>query len=188
MIDIKIINKSNNPLPVYATKGSAGLDLMANLPTCLTLANSTALEDELHKSLRGFGIELIQRQMSDSINKELIIKLLPNGRILVPTGLYISIPTGYKADVKSRSGMALKAGVSVANADGLIDEDYRGEVGVILINHSTEPFLIKNGDKIAQLVITKYEKANLIKVDNLDETERGEGGFGSTDRPITRFA
>lgn len=108
------------------------------------------------------------------------ISLLPQERILVKTGLHLEIPQGYEAQVRPRSGLALKNGITVLNSPGTIDADYRGEVGVVLINHSKDIFYINNGDRIAQLVFAKHEQAKLIQVSILDESERSEGGFGST--------
>ena len=137
---VKIINKSNNPLPEYSTIMSAGMDLRAFIEHPIVLR---------------------------SLN-----------RVLIPTGLYIELPKRYEAQVRPRSGLALKHGVTVLNSPGTIDADYRGEIGVILINLSNEPFFINSGDRIAQLVFHKYAKAEFIEVEHLDETERGEGGFG----------
>lgn len=108
------------------------------------------------------------------------IKLNPMERVLIPTGLYIALPEGYGADIKTRSGLALKHGIIVLNSDGLIDADYRDEIGIILFNASNEPFLINPGDRIAQMTVTKYEKVEWKEVKELDKTERGTGGFGST--------
>lgn len=101
-------------------------------------------------------------------------------RKLIPTGLYISLPEGYEAQVRPRSGLALKNGITVLNTPGTIDADYRGEIGVILVNLSSEEVTINDGDRIAQMVIAKHETATWEQVENLDETERGEGGFGSS--------
>ena len=139
---VKIVNKSNNPLPKYATEFSAGMDLYAFL------------------------------------DNPLIIK--PMERVLVPTGIYIELPEGYEAQIRPRSGLAIKHGITVLNTPGTIDADYRGEIKVILINLSDKPFEIKSGDRICQMVFKKYEKAELVQVETLDETERGEGGFGHT--------
>lgn len=106
--------------------------------------------------------------------------LKPLERTIVGTGLFIELPIGYEAQVRPRSGLAAKKGITVLNAPGTIDADYRGEIGVILINLSNEDFEIVNGERIAQLVIAKHERANWIVVDKLSETARGEGGFGST--------
>lgn len=108
------------------------------------------------------------------------IRLNPLQRVLVKTGLYIELPIGYEAQVRSRSGLAVKSGISVLNAPGTIDADYRGEIGVILINLSDECFVIENGERIAQLVIAKHERASWAEVQDLSQTSRGEGGFGST--------
>ncbi|NLY67373.1 MAG: dUTP diphosphatase [Tissierellia bacterium] len=139
---IKVVNKSNFPLPSYKTIGAAGMDLYAN------------------------------------IDQPIVLK--PLDRVLIPTGLYISVPEGYEAQIRARSGMALKHGITLANGIGTIDSDYRGEVGVILVNLSNEEYVINKGDRIAQLVIAKYEKIEFEEVDFLDETERGSGGFGHT--------
>ena len=139
-MEVKIINKSNNPLPEYSTIMSAGMDLRAFIEHPIVLR---------------------------SLN-----------RILIPTGLYIEIPEGYEAQVRPRSGLAIKNGITVLNSPGTLDADYRGEIGVILINFSNEPFFINSGDRIAQLVFHKYEKGKFVEVEHLDETERGEGGFG----------
>ena len=139
---IKIINKSHNPLPQYATPLSAGVDLRANL--------------------------------------ESPVILQPMQRRLVPTGLYMALPPGFEAQVRPRSGLALKHGITVLNSPGTIDADYRGEVCVILANLSEEPFVINDGERIAQMVIARHEQAEWELVDTLDETERGAGGFGHT--------
>ena len=111
-------------------------------------------------------------------NIEAPIDIPPMNRRLIPTGLYIQLPLGYEAQVRPRSGLALKQGLTVLNTPGTIDSDYRGEIGVILINLSNEVQSINPGDRIAQIVIAKHEIAELIETDILDETERGEGGFG----------
>ncbi len=108
--------------------------------------------------------------------------LTPGARALVPTGLKIALEPGYEAQVRPRSGLALKHGVTCLNAPGTIDSDYRGEVGVILINHGQEPFVITRGERIAQMVIARHEQADVIEAASLDETARGAGGFGSTGR------
>ncbi len=113
-------------------------------------------------------------------NLEQAITIQPMERKLVGTGLFIALPQGYEAQVRSRSGLALKKGIIVLNAPGTVDADYRGEIGVILINLSNEAFEINDGDRIAQLVIAKHEQATWELVENLDETTRGSGGFGST--------
>lgn len=108
------------------------------------------------------------------------ILLKPLQRALVPTGLYIELPDGYEAQVRPRSGLAIKKGLSVLNSPGTIDSDYRGEIKVILINLSNESVIVNTGERIAQIVISKYEKAELTEVDELSDSERGSGGFGHT--------
>lgn len=108
------------------------------------------------------------------------IELKPLSRALIPTGLHIALPKGYEAQIRPRSGLALKKGITCLNTPGTIDADYRGDVGVILINLSAKTFIVEPGERIAQMVINKFEKAELIEVETLDETERGEGGFGHT--------
>jgi dUTP pyrophosphatase len=108
------------------------------------------------------------------------IVLEPLGRVLVPTGLFVEIPTGYEAQIRPRSGLALRHGITLLNTPGTIDADYRGEVRIILVNLSNDPFVIRDGERIAQMVIAAHEKAEWIEVDELIETERGAGGFGHT--------
>lgn len=108
------------------------------------------------------------------------IVLNPNTRELIPTGLFMEIPVGYEAQVRPRSGLAFKYGITVLNSPGTIDSDYRGEVKVLLINHGTEPFEINNGERIAQLIIAKHETVSWVNVNELTNTERGSGGYGST--------
>ncbi|MCF8309259.1 MAG: dUTP diphosphatase [Bacteroidales bacterium] len=139
---VKIVNKSENPLPEYATVASAGVDLRANL--------------------------------NESIELE------PLKRALVPTGIFIELPVGYEAQVRPRSGMAIKKGVTVLNSPGTIDADYRGEIKVILVNLSDEKVKIEHGERVAQMVIQSHEQAKWQEVSRLNETERGSGGFGST--------
>lgn len=141
-IEIKIINQSSNPLPEYATSGSSGMDIRANLVTIQTLQ--------------------------------------PLERILIPTGLFIELPPGYEAQIRPRSGLAIKQGITCLNSPGTIDADYRGEIKIILINLSNEKQVIQHGDRIAQLVVQKTDKAIWKEVELLENTERNEGGFGHT--------
>lgn len=141
-VEIKIVNTSENQIPEYATAGSSGLDLRANLPGPVIL-------------------KPLQRQM-------------------VPTGLFFEIPEGYEVQVRPRSGLALKHGITCLNSPGTVDSDYRGEIKIILINLSNEEHTISNGDRIAQMVVCKVEKALLHPVLKLETTVRGEGGFGHT--------
>lgn len=139
---IKIINTSENKIPEYATEGSSGLDLRANLTEPVTLQS-------------------LERRM-------------------IPTGLFLEIPLGYEAQVRPRSGLALKHGITCLNSPGTVDSDYRGEIKIILINLSKEAHTIQHGDRIAQMVICKIEKAFLQSAEQLEITARGEGGFGHT--------
>ena len=139
-MELRIINKSNNPLPKYESRSAAGMDVRAWLTEPVTLQ--------------------------------------PLERKLIPTGLYIALPEGYEAQIRPRSGLALKRGLTVLNTPGTIDADYRGEIGVILINMSQEPQTIESGERICQMVISRVEQAEMTEVTTLDETERGAGGFG----------
>lgn len=111
-------------------------------------------------------------------NLEESIVLRPLQRVLIPTGLFMALPEGYEAQVRPRSGLALKHGITVLNTPGTIDADYRGEIGVIIVNLSQDDFVVNDGERIAQLVVARYEQAELVAVEALDETVRGEGGFG----------
>lgn len=108
------------------------------------------------------------------------ITLLPMQRQLVPTGLYIALPEGYEAQIRPRSGLALKHGITVLNTPGTVDADYRGEIMVLLVNFSNEPFVVKDGERIAQMIVAKHEQVNFELTETLDETERGAGGYGHT--------
>lgn len=110
------------------------------------------------------------------------ITLKPGERLLVPTGIAIALPDGYEAQIRPRSGLALKHGIALVNSPGTIDADYRGEIGVIVINHGTEPFVIKRGERIAQMVIARFSRAQWLEVAELESTVRGDGGFGHTGR------
>jgi len=126
-----------------------------------------------YESIASAGMDL-----RANINEPIVLK--PLARIIVKTGLFIELPVGTEAQVRPRSGLAAKKGITVLNAPGTIDADYRGEIGVILVNLSNEDFTIENGERIAQLVIAKHERAEWEEVESLSETTRGEGGFGST--------
>lgn len=123
---------------------------------------------------------MLSAGMDIRANIDVSVTLKPLERIIIKTGLYMSLPRGLEAQVRPRSGLAAKKGITVLNSPGTIDADYRGEIGVILINLSKEDFVINDGDRIAQLVIAKYEQIKWKKVRVLDETDRGDGGFGST--------
>ena len=139
---VKIINKSDNPLPQYETPLSAGMDIRA------------------------------------FIEEPIVLK--PLERALIPTGLFIELPEGHEAQIRPRSGLAYKKGITVLNTPGTIDADYRGEIKVIIINLSQIDIVVLSGERIAQMVIAKHEKIDLLQVDVLEETLRGEGGFGHT--------
>ena len=142
MIQVKIVNEGKQQLPQYATAGSAGMDLRAD------------------------------------INKPIVLK--PLERKLIPTGLKIALPVGYEAQIRPRSGLAIKYGVTVLNSPGTIDADYRGERCVILVNLSNVDFVVNPSERIAQMVVAKHEQVDFQIVETLDETERGDGGFGHT--------
>lgn len=141
-VQVKIVNQSSNPLPEYATSGSAGLDIRANLDAPVTLQ--------------------------------------PMERTLLPTGLFIELPEGYEAQIRPRSGLAIKQGLTCLNSPGTIDSDYRGEIKVILINLSAEEQVIHHGDRIAQMLISKVERISWQPADELNDSVRSAGGFGHT--------
>lgn len=139
---VKIINKSNNSLPNYATAFSAGMDLRANLQDPITLK--------------------------------------PLERALIPTGLFIELPAGYEAQIRPRSGLAIKHGISVLNSPGTIDADYRGEIRVVLVNLSNEAFVINHGERICQMIVAKHASVEWDETNELEASDRGAGGFGHT--------
>ena len=141
-IKVRIIYQSSNPLPEYATEGSSGVDLRANIDSPVTLR--------------------------------------PLERLLIPTGIFIELPLNYEAQVRPRSGLANKYGLTCLNSPGTVDADYRGELKVIIINLSNEDHTIQHGDRIAQMVISKVERVKWKQVQKLSATDRGEGGFGHT--------
>lgn len=142
MEKVKVINRSEFPLPEYETAMAVGLDVRAN------------------------------------ITESIVIK--PLGREMIPTGLFFEIPQGFEIQVRPRSGLAAKRGITVLNSPGTIDPDYRGEVRVVLVNLSSEDFVLERGERIAQLVLARYEKLKWEETEQLDDTARGSGGFGST--------
>ena len=145
---VQVFNKSHNPLPIYATVGSAGIDLVASI---------------------------------NGIDRQIVY---PGKVSLIHTGLFVAIPEGYELQIRPRSGLALKKGITVLNTPGTIDSDYRGEIGVIIINHGDEAVAFANGDKIAQAVLKQVDKIEWESVPTYEQlpiTNRGEGGFGSTD-------
>lgn len=168
-INVKVINNSVNALPKYETPSSAGLDIRADF-------------SRVSKSnpIRFYGKgDFIFKGNENVGNKKSLLCICPGSRALVPTGLFMAIPDGYEAQVRPRSGLALKKGLTVLNTPGTIDADYRGEVCVILINMGTEDAWIEDGERIAQLVFNKVEQIEWSEVETLEETER-KGGFGHT--------
>lgn len=141
-LTVNIINRSQNPLPHYATSGAAGMDIRASITAPITLQ--------------------------------------PLERNLIPTGLHIELPEGYEAQIRPRSGLAIKNGITCLNSPGTIDADYRGEIKVILINLSNQPHTIENGDRIAQMVVQQAMQVQLVQVNEISDTSRGAGGFGHT--------
>jgi dUTP pyrophosphatase len=141
----------------------------------LRLPHGGGLPLPSYQSKHAAGLDLVA-----AVPREEPVKLPPGARALIPTGLALELPSGYEAQVRPRSGLALKHGVTLLNSPGTIDADYRGEVMVILINHGTEPFLVQRGDRIAQLVIAPVASVEIVAVEVLGGTVRGPGGFGST--------
>ena len=141
-LTVKIINRSPYSLPEYATEGSSGMDIRANIQEAITLMS---LE-----------------------------------RVLVPTGIFIELPVGYEAQIRPRSGLAAKQGITCLNTPGTVDSDYRGEIKIILVNLSSQPGLIQPGERVAQMVIQKVEIISWVEVDVLETSHRNSGGFGST--------
>lgn len=139
---INIINKSTNPLPEYATEGSAGVDIRADLQEDIIL---------------------------DSLD-----------RFLIPTGIFVEIPEGYEIQIRARSGLSIKKGLTLVNAVGTIDSDYRGEIMVPIINLSKEKAVISHGERVAQMILAKYERIEFKEAEELKDTKRGDGGFGHT--------
>ena len=164
---VKVINLSENTLPKYETINAAGLDLRVDF---------SRISPE--KPLKTFGDSEVVFAGENHVKS--MLRLDPGARALIPTGLKIGLPEGYEAQVRPRSGLALKKGLTVLNTPGTIDADYIGEVGIILINLGFEAVWIEDGERIAQLVLKKVEQIEWEEVRSLKETERGEGGFGHT--------
>ena len=139
----------------------------------IRIVNKSNFPSPNYKTSGSAGMDLYA-----NIEDSIILK--PFDRVLVPTGIYLAIPEGYEGQVRARSGLALKHGICLANGIGTIDSDYRGEIGVILVNLGKDDYVINRGDRIAQMVFLKYEKVELIEIDTLDDTKRGTGGFGHT--------
>jgi len=173
-MQIKIVNKTEFELPKYEAVGSAGMDLRANLKP--------------EKPENSNEIDPFDEENWDEADT---LTLEPHIQQIVPTGIFIQLPDtiiethtgegwGYEAQIRPRSGMAAKYGITIVNCVGTIDSDYRGEIKVILMNLTDTSYTIKHGDKIAQMIINRYERISLVEVNTLDETKRGSGGFGST--------
>lgn len=146
------------------------------------LGSKDAAAADIHAYIVG-GIDCINYSVNVECGSNNEVSITPGGRALIPTGIHISIPKGYEIEVRPRSGLALKHGISIVNSPGTIDSDYRGQIGIILINHGLEAFNVKNGDRIAQLALRKTEVIEWDDVDEysiLDKTDRGEDGFGSS--------
>jgi len=139
----------------------------------IKIVNKSQHDSPAYATSQSAGLDL-RANLTESIS------LKPLERTLVKTGLFIELPEGYEAQVRPRSGLAYKKGITVLNSPGTIDADYRGEIGVILVNLSAEEFIIENGERVAQMVIAKHEQANWVEVETLEVSERGTGGFGST--------
>lgn len=141
------------------------------------LPHAEGLALPAYQTAHAAGLDLLA-----AVPEETPVIMQPRQRALIPTGLMIAVPSGFEAQVRPRSGLALKHGITVLNSPGTVDADYRGEVSVLLINHGDEPFTIRRGERIAQLVIAAVAQANLVAVASLSSTDRGSGGFGSTGR------
>lgn len=165
-MEVKVVNKSTNPLPKYETSQSAGLDVRADFSR-VTPQNPIKIFGEGEVLFKG-----------DSHQKTML-RLEPGSRALIPTGLFTAIPEGYEIQVRPRSGLALKQGVELSNSPGTIDADYRSEIGVILKNGGLDTIWIEDGERICQFVLNKVERIDWNIVESLDKTERN-GGFGST--------
>ena len=154
---VKVALSSTAAIPEYHTEGSAGLDLAANLNIEPIIVADATYEKTLQS-----------------------VKIKPFGRVLIKTGIKVEIPKGYELQIRPRSGLSLKSGLMVSNSPGTIDSDYRGDIGIIITNVSNKTVIINHGDRIAQAVLSKFERITFKVVNSVEKTERGEGGFGST--------
>ena len=166
-VKVKVVNKGKGKLPKYETSFSAGMDVRAAL---------NYKSDEEFTNILGSNVVLKGAEKPE--NRKIVLH--PQARVLVPTGLFVEIPEGYEIQVRPRSGLAIKKGITVLNSPGTIDSDYRGEVGVILINNGSSAVVIENDERVAQLVLSKVEQITWDKTDKLSDTKRGVGGFNST--------
>ena len=158
-VEVKVVNKGIEQLPAYAHQGDSGMDLRADFT-------------------HGNNEQFFYRSAWDEERAKLLI--FPGGRALIPTGLHVAIPEGYELQIRPKSGLALKYGITVLNTPGTVDSPYRGEIGVILLNTSDSVFEVEQGMKVAQAVLTEVKFANWKQVESLEDTDRNEGGFGST--------
>lgn len=189
---VSIINKSRHQLPKYETSLSAGMDLCGDFSR-IELVNGKPKKFFFDADVIAIGLaedpdspfvldkdgNLLDEKIP-TVQVASVIEIKPGGRCLIPTGLFIALPKGYEAQIRPRSGLALKQGLTVLNSPGTIDADYRGEIGIVLVNISNQPVQIKDGERIAQMVIAKHETIEWEIVEELPSTERGEGGFGHT--------
>ena len=189
---VSIINKSRHQLPKYETSLSAGMDLCGDFSR-IDLVNGKPKKFFFDADVIAIGLaedpdapfvldkdgNLLDEKIP-TVQVASVIEIKPGGRCLIPTGLFIALPKGYEAQIRPRSGLALKQGLTVLNSPGTIDADYRGEIGIVLVNTSNQPVRIKDGERIAQMVIAKHETIEWEIVEELPSTERGEGGFGHT--------
>lgn len=159
---VKVVKKTNNKLPEYAYEGSAGMDVRADL----SLLNLK----QIYGSHRA--------EYKDEVLKS--ITIYPNTRVLIPSGLHIAVPKGYEMQIRPRSGLAIKHGITLTNSPATIDFGYTGDCGIIIQNTGNAPFELKHGDRIGQFVLKKVEVIEWDEVDSLDDSDRGEGGFGSS--------
>lgn len=166
-MNVKIINKSNNKLPQYQTSGAAGMDVRASFKS---VGPNTPLK------IFGDG-EVVFEGESHPLT---MLRLEPGSRAIIPTGLYMEVPKGYFCAIYPRSGLAIKKGLNLANCTGILDEDYRGELGVAVSNNGFETIWIEDGERIAQIIIQSYAKITWEEVDSLEDTDRNSEGFGTT--------
>lgn len=164
---VKVINKSENSLPKYETEGAAGMDLRASFK-----------EVTPETPLRVFGeAEIVFKGNGHS---KVLLRLEPGSRAIIPTGLYLEVPKGHFCAIYPRSGLSIKKGLTLINSVGVLDEDYRGELGIPVINCGLETIWIEDGERIAQMIFQSYVKAELIESKKLEETNRNSAGFGTT--------
>ena len=189
---VSIINKSRHQLPKYETPLSAGMDLCGDFSR-IDLVNGKPKKFFFDADVVAIGLaedpdapfvldkdgNLLDEKIP-TVQVASVIEIKPGGRCLIPTGLFIALPKVYEAQIRPRSGLALKQGLTVLNSPGTIDADYRGEIRIVLVNTSNQPVRIKDGERIAQMVIAKHETIEWEIVEELPSTERGEGGFGHT--------